>query len=94
MRKIFSPQFKAKVALEALKGEKTTNEIASAHAVHPTQINEWKKLVTDSLALLFSDKRTKEGKTAEQKIDELHRIIGKRETEIEWMKKNLHIADP
>ena len=91
MRKTFSPQFKAKVALEALKGEKTINELASIHEVHPTQISEWKKLVSDSLATLFSDKRTKDGKTDQQKIDELYRIIGKREIEIEWMKKKLHI---
>ncbi len=94
MRKIFSPQFKAKVALEAIKGEKTINELASIHEVHPTQISEWKKLVTDQLASIFSDKRTKEGKTDEQRIDELHRVIGKREIEIEWLKKKLCIVDP
>lgn len=55
--------------------------------MHPTQIAEWKKLVLDNLTPLFSDKRTREGKTDQQKIDELYRIIGKRETEIEWLKK-------
>ena len=62
--------------------------------MHPTQIGEWKKHVLDNLGALFSDKRTKDGKTDQRKIDELYRIIGKRETEIEWLKKNLHIADP
>jgi transposase-like protein len=94
MRKTFSPQFKAAVALEALRGDKAINELASAHNVHPTQIGEWKKFILGNLASLFSDKRTKEGRTDQQKIDELYRIIGKRDTEIEWMKKNLHIADP
>lgn len=90
-RKIFTPEFKAKVALDALKGDKTINELASIHGVHPTQISEWKKLVTDSISGLFSDKRTREGKTLEQKIDELHRVIGKREAEVEWMKKKFGI---
>lgn len=94
MRKVFTPQFKASVALEAIKGDTTINEIASAKEVHPTQINEWKRYVLDRIATLFTDKRTKDGKTYQQKIDELYRIIGKRETEIEWLKKNLHIADP
>ena len=94
MRKSFSPQFKAAVALEAIKGEKTINELASLHEVHPTQISEWKRLATAKLTNLFSDKRTKEGKTTAQQIDELHRVIGKREAEIEWLKKKLCLTDP
>ncbi len=94
MRKVFTPQFKASVALEALRSGKTINELASVNEVHPTQIGEWKKHVLDNLVALFSDKRTKHGKTDQQKIDELYRIIGKRDTELEWLKKNLHIADP
>lgn len=94
MRKMFSPQFKASVVRDALKGDKTINELAAIHEVHPTQLGEWKKTVLDALPSLFADKRTKEGKTDQQKIDELHRVIGKRDAEIEWMKKKLHIADP
>lgn len=94
MRKTFSPQFKAKVALEAIKAEKTANELASIHEVHPTQINEWKRYVLDQLAGLFTDKRTKDGKTDQQKIDELHRIIGRRDVELEWLKKKLCLTDP
>lgn len=93
MRKNFSSQFKAAVALDAIRGGMTINELASAKEVHPTQIGEWKKYVIDNIASLFSDKRTRDGKTEQHKIDELYRIIGKRETEIEWLKKNLHIAD-
>lgn len=94
MRKKFSPQFKAAVALDAIKGEKTVNELASVKEVHPNQIGEWKKYALENLSKLFADRRTKEGKNEMQKIDELHRIIGKRDVEIEWLKKNLHLADP
>jgi len=93
MRKAFSPQFKSAVALDAIKGGMTINELASVKEVHPTQINEWKKYVMDNISSLFSDKRTKDGRADRQKIDELYRIIGKRDTEIEWLKKNLHITD-
>ena len=91
MRKTFSPQFKATIALEALKSEKTVNELAALHAVHPTQINEWKRFVTEQISALFTDKRTREGKTYERQIDELHRIIGQRDVELEWLKKKLCI---
>lgn len=94
MRKTFSPQFKVRVVLDTLKGDKSINELASLHEVHPTQISEWKKSVLEGLPSLFTDKRTKDGKTDERKIDELHRIIGQRDVELEWLKKKLCISDP
>lgn len=94
MRKVFSPQFKAKVAFAAIKGEQSINEIASLYEVHPTQINEWKRLVSESVPTLFTDKRTKDGKTHERQIDELYRLIGQRDVELAWLKKKLCISDP
>lgn len=93
MKKEFSAEFKAKVAVEAIKGIKSTSEIASAYSVHPTQIGLWKKQLVDCLPSLFTDKRTKQGKTQDRIIEELYKIIGQRDVEIEWMKKNLHIMD-
>jgi transposase-like protein len=93
MKKEFSSEYKAKVALEAVKGIKSISEIASAYSVHPTQIGFWMKPLLERLPVLFSDKRTKEGKTQERLIDELYKKIGKREIEIEWMKKNLQLMD-
>jgi transposase-like protein len=93
MKKEFSSEYKAKVALEAVKGIKSISEIASAYSVHPTQIGFWRKQLLERLPVLFSDKRTKEGKTQERLIDELYKKIGKREIEIEWMKKNLQLMD-
>lgn len=93
MRKSFTPAKKVAVVIDALKGQKTINEIASEHEVHPTQIHVWKTHVLESMPSLFTDKRTKEGKTHERLIDELYQVIGQRETELAWLKKKLHL-DP
>jgi len=93
MKKVFSPEYKAKVALEAIKGIKSNSEIATAHDVHPTQIGIWKQQLINRAATLFADKRTKDGKAPERIIDELYTVIGKRDVEIEWMKKNIQLMD-
>jgi putative transposase len=93
MRKSFTPAKKVAVVLEALKGQKTINEISSEHEVHPTQIHEWKAQILDALPSVFTDKRTKDGKTTERLIDELYQVIGQREAELAWLKKKLHL-DP
>ena len=89
MKKIFTPQQKAAVALAAIKGEQTTGQIASLHEVHPTQIGLWKKQALSGLAEVFSDKRKKEHQTHEQLISELYTAIGRQKIELEWLKKKL-----
>lgn len=93
MKKEFSPEYKAKVALEAIKGEKTISKIASAYDVHPTQIGFWKRRLIEEIPNLFKDKRTKENKSQQELIDELYKVIGQRDVEISWMKKNLQLLD-
>lgn len=89
MKKKFTPQQKATVALAALKGEKTINEISALFRVHPTQVNTWRKTAEESLATLFADRRTAEGKTDERTIAELYALVGKRDHELDWLKKTL-----
>lgn len=93
MKKEFSPEYKAKVALEAVRGEKKISEIASAYGVHPTQIGFWKHRLIEGLPNLFKDNRTKENKSQQELIDELYKTIGQRDIEIGWMKKNLQLLD-
>lgn len=93
MKKEFSAEYKVKVAVEALKGMKSMSEIASTYNVHPTQIGFWKHQLIERAPTLFTDKRTKDGKTSERLIDELYKLIGQRDIEIEWMKKNLQLMD-
>ena len=87
MRKQFTPNQKAAVALEALSGTKTVSQIASSYEVHPTQIKKWKDTAKTGLPDLFTDKRAKTAQNQQQLIDELHRVIGVRDAELEWLKK-------
>lgn len=91
MKKTFQPELKARVALEALTGTRTINELSGAYEVHPTQINLWKTIVRDHLADLFRDKRNDDAKRHRELTDELYRVIGQRDTELTWLKKKLHL---
>lgn len=91
MKKVFTPQQKAAVALEAIKGDRTINQIASAYEVHPSQIQSWKKVAQENLSILFTDKRRKEGKPEQNLIDELYRTIGQRDIELGWLKKKFQL---
>lgn len=89
-RKSFSKAFKAKVAIEAIRGEKTINEIASIYEVHPTQITQWKKLALENLPDAMGDGRSKEVRSRhEMDEDKLHQKIGQQAIEIDFLKKKL-----
>lgn len=89
MRKKFGKEFKAKVALEAMKGLKTSAEISSEYAVHPSQIAQWKKELREGLADVFKGKKSPEEKSKDQLIDELYKQIGQLQVENGWLKKKL-----
>ena len=86
----FGKDFKAKIAIEAIKGEKTVNEIASMYEVHPNQVSQWKKLALEKLPEAMADGRSKEARQV-QPIDEekLHQKIGQQAIEIDFLKKKL-----
>lgn len=92
---IYSDKQKAQVALDTLKGEKTINQISSHYQIHPTQIQRWKTVALEGLPGLFShnDKKDKALLEKDKLIDELYKIIGQRETELDWLKKKLNIFD-
>jgi transposase-like protein len=79
--------FKAKVALEAIKEQKTSAELASQYQVHPGQIRNWKTVVTKGLVDLFSDKRKGKEQDREKLIAELYRQIGQQKVDLDWLKK-------
>jgi putative transposase len=83
----YSAEFKAKVALEALRGLKTVNELASEHGVHPTQINQWKKQAQDDLPTLFSSGRSRKEKSQDDLSASLYQQIGQLTMELDWLKK-------
>lgn len=87
-RRKLSAEFKAKVALEAIRGVRSENELASRHGVHPSQIQKWKKQAIENLPELFKDGRGRDGKADEELKSRLYEQIGKLQVELEWLKKN------
>lgn len=85
--KKYSSDFKAKVALEAIKGLKTLNEISSEYGVHTTQITQWKKQVLDELPQIFGSKGNARVKSEEALIANLYQEIGQLKVELDFLKK-------
>jgi transposase-like protein len=87
-RKRFTSEFKAKVAIEALKGHKTANELSVEFDVHPTQINGWKKQLIETSKTAFNGKKQQqEQQSIEDERDRLYAQIGKQKVELDWLKK-------
>ena len=86
-RKVHTPEFKAKVGLEALRGAKTVNEIGQQYGVHPVQIGQWKKEIQEQARTLFEGKRGPKPVAAHQEPDLLYSEIGKLKVELDWLKK-------
>jgi transposase len=87
MRNRHSASLKAKVALEAVKEEKTISQLASEYEVHPNQIRQWKKRLIEEAANIFSNRREKEARNQEELEAELYRQIGQLKVELDWLKK-------
>lgn len=88
-RKRYSAALKAKVAIEAIKGQRTTNEIAAEYGVHPTQITQWKKQALDGLPELFSTRESRQAKSEEALIATLYQEIGHLKVQVDWLEKKI-----
>ena len=86
-RKRYDGQFKAQVAIEAIKNQQTVAQIASEYGVHPNQVSQWKKQVLDQLPQLFTTGRSKVTTDSHQLVDELYRQIGQLKVELDWLQK-------
>src|ERR1700678_4266565 len=86
-RKMHEASFKAKVALAAVKGDRTVNELASQFVVHPTMIHGWKKQLLDGVESLFAGGTKPDKAQVEAQTAELFEQIGRLKMELEWLKK-------
>ena len=86
-RRRFSAEFKARVALEALIGDKTLAELAAKHDVHPNMIAQWKRQAKESLPEVFSKKGARGDAAREAEIKELHEKIGQLTVEKDFLAK-------
>jgi transposase-like protein len=86
-RKKFSAAFKAKVALAAIKGDRTIADLASEFGVHPNQIGKWKKQLLGCSAEVFARNHKQAGQDQHELTDRLYQQIGQLKVELDWLKK-------
>ncbi len=87
VRRRHSKEFKAKVALEALKGQKMLNELASEYEVHPVQVAQWKKQALEGVPALFEGSTSRREKADEALQARLYQEIGQLKVELDWLRK-------
>ena len=85
-RRNHSPEFKARIALEAIRGVKTVQQIAADNHLHPVQVTQWKGVIRDRLPELF-ETGTSAGEDSQELIAQLHEKIGQLTVEADWLKK-------
>ena len=91
-RKQHTAEFKAQVAVEAIRGYQTLNELASAYGVHPVQVAQWKKQALSGLPELFAGRRARAQAEAEAQQARLYEEIGRLKVELDWLKRKVHLA--
>lgn len=91
-RKAHTPEFKAKVGLEALRGQKTINEIGQEYGVHPVTVGQWKKEIQEQAKKLFEGKRGPKPNAGHSEPERLYSEIGKLKVELDWLKKKSGIS--
>lgn len=87
-RKQYKAEFKFQIGLEAAKGLKTINQLASEHALHPNQVSQWKRQLLDQGPTLFGHGSVQQQRQAAQVEAELYEQIGRLKMELEWLKKS------
>jgi putative transposase len=86
-RNQYSAEFKFKVALDAIKVQKTVNQLASQYDVHPNQVSQWKRQLLEEGAAVFNGRTVRQEREQEAQAAELYEQIGRLKMELEWLKK-------
>lgn len=88
-RKQYSNEFKAKIALAAIRGDETVPQLAARHGLHPTQINAWRRFLSEQAAELFA-RGPGQPKSTDHRVDALHRVIGQLTVERDFLVRKLN----
>ena len=91
-RKRYTPEYKAKVVIEAIREQKTLNELGREYGPHPVQISQWKKQALEGLPEVFGDRRGKSEAQEEALKARLYQQIGQLQMEVDWLKKRLGLS--
>ncbi|QWR78694.1 transposase [Candidatus Magnetomonas plexicatena] len=92
-RRKFGKEYKAKVAIEALKGQRTANEIAQEFDIHVNQVNEWKKHLVEGASTLFNGVQENSQAAYESERERLYSQIGKLQVEVDWLKRACYLRN-
>lgn len=93
IHRVHPPAFKAKVAIEAIKEDKTISELASLFDVHTNQVRRWKQIAEEGIMALFSKNNKKQEKEKEEIIESLYSQIGQLKVESDWLKKKVGLLE-
>ena len=86
-RKKYSNELKARIALDAIRGQKTMSELASEYGIHANQIGRWKKQLLEAAPDIFTRGKNKEAEKNEVERDHLYKKVGQLQIEVDWLKK-------
>ena len=92
-RRNFTPEFKAHVAVEAIKGKLSTSELARKYDLHPNLIRKWKNRFVEGLPEIFSDKSKQEDRARQKLEAKLQKQVDQLQLELDWLKKQVDIID-
>ncbi len=92
LRKQPTAEFKAQVAVEAIRGDQTLNELASQYGVHPMQVAQWKRQALAALPEVFASRRARAAEEAEALQARLYQEIGRLQVELDWLKRKTGLA--
>jgi len=92
MRHVINHHQKAQIALAAIKSDKTINELSQQYQVHPEKVEEWKNILLKGAPQLFTQAAV--SSKDQERIEQLQKIIGQRQEEIDWLKKKLPLSHP
>jgi transposase-like protein len=88
-RKNYSPEFKAKLALAAIRGEQSMNQLSTIYGVHPNQIGIWKKQAQEAVKTAFNGQAAKQAQADAELTERLYSQIGQLKVELDWLKKKV-----
>ena len=91
-QKMYSMELKARIALDAIKGQKTIAELASEYGVHSNQISLWKKQLLDAAPTAFSNGKDKDREKKEVERDDLYKKVGQLQIKVDWLKKTGYLG--
>lgn len=92
-RKQYTPKFKARVAIEAIRGERTLNQLATQFRVHPVQIAHWRRAALEHLEEIFIDGRKRQARQVDDDSHALYEEIGRLKVELDWLKKKAGLLE-